>query len=558
MQKNTIPFILTVLIISLLIGCGGGSSSFNPVVNPTMTATPTERPVGILNVQTDMPGKWAELQTFENSALAISLYYPYQEKELDPNGEASFSYVPINTVCSVVIYEDQTKATILASKNINFNADGQTEAINQGTIEPTPTGVPVPTPTITPSPTPSPTTPITPEDKRVVAYFVQWGIYARNYLVTDIPADKVTHINYAFMGIDGVTGTCKMFDPWADVNIVFTGQTAKGFPDQTWEESARDEAGNLGRLIQLKNLYPNIKTLMSIGGYSLSTYFPNVSSTASSRETFVTSCVELMVRYEFDGIDIDWEYPGPSDKTNFTLLLQEFREQLDRRGTLDNKHYLLSVAGPAGYDKLVNIDLAAISNYIDYMNIMTYDYHGPSWENSTNHLAPLYQNPLDPTNPTDREILNVDWTVNYYINSGIPADKLNMGVPFYGYAWEEVANTNNGLFVSAPSAPETGQPGNWERGVLDYWKVNELLSSGDRQLYRDDSAKVPWLYGENMTAGKTEGGLFVTFEDPVSLSGKIDYLQEKGLGGIMFWELSGDIRDSSSSDSLLNVISNEL
>ncbi|MCL5038170.1 MAG: glycosyl hydrolase family 18 protein [Chloroflexi bacterium] len=437
---------------------------------------------------------------------------------------------------------------------VNYNL-----AINGGDPNPQPTPTPTPTPSPTPSPSPSPTPdPPPPESgRRVVGYFVQWGIYARNYLVTDIPADKVTHINYAFFAIDSSTKSCRMIDSWADIEKVFTGAQDKGFPDQTWDESARGEAGNLGRLKQLKAIYPGVKTMMSIGGWTLSYNFPDIAGTAGDRTAFVSSCMEMMRRYDFDGIDIDWEYPGSADKRNFTLLMEEFRRHLDTSGQADGKHYLLSFAGPAGYDKLLNLEIDRLAGCIDFVNIMNYDYHG-GWDSRTNHHSPLYKNPDDPINPVDREILNTDWTVSYYIDAGMPAEKINMGVPFYGRAWEAVSANNMGLFQTSTRLPATNQPGNWEAGMLDYWKIQELLLNPlGYTRYWDDYAKVPWVYGRNLS-GFATGGMFVTYEDPVSLSGKIQYLKTKGLGGVMFWELSGDIKDSDDPRSLLHVIGTEL
>ena len=431
------------------------------------------------------------------------------------------------------------------------------------TITPDPSPTPTPSPTITPDPSPTPTpsptvTPTPPTEKRVVGYFVNWGIYARDYKVTDIPADKMTHINYAFFAIDSSTGEVKLIDTWADIEKVFTGDEDKGFPDQTWDQSARGEAGCLGRLKQLKAVYPHIKTMMSIGGWTLSYNFPDIAQTQSAREKFVASCVAMMKKYDFDGIDIDWEYPTAATKESCTLLMQEFRRQLDLQEAADGKHYLLSMAGPAGHDKLANLELDKLANSLDFLNIMTYDLHG-GWDSSTNHHSALYMNPNDPINPVDRELLNIDWVVNYYINNGMPAEKLGMGIPFYGRAWEEVSSTNNGLFQYSTTLPNTGQPGNWEAGMLDYWKIYDLMNTtSDYTRHWDEFAKVPWLYGKNMTPNRTTGGMFVTYEDPESLRGKIEYMKQKGLGGVMFWELSGDVRDSESSDSLLNVIYNNI
>lgn len=482
-------------------------------------------------------------------------------KAIPAGGKVSFGFVgsPGNVSAGPDNIIVSTSGTPAPSPTPTYSPTPSPTPTYSPTPSPTPTysPSPSPSPTVVPSPTPTPSPTITPTpsgEKRVVAYFVNWGIYARNYLVTDIPAAKLTHINYAFFAIDSSTGQVKLIDTWADIEKVFTGDTDKGFPDQTWDQSARGEAGCLGRLKQLKAVYPHIKTLMSIGGWTLSYNFPEIASTQAAREKFVTSCVTMMKKYDFDGIDIDWEYPDAANKVNCTLLMAEFRRQLDIQGAADNKHYELSMAGPAGYDKLVNLELDKLANSLDFVNIMTYDFHG-GWDNSTNHHSPLYKNPNDPINAVDRELLNTDWTVNYYINAGMPAEKVGMGIPFYGRAWEEVSSTNSGLFQASTKLPDTGQAGNWEAGMLDYWFIRNLVNNpGDYTRHWDDSAKVPWLYGKNLTPSRTIGGMFVTYEDPVSLAGKMEYMKQKGLGGVMFWELSGDIKNSDDPNSLLNVI----
>ncbi|MCD4783404.1 MAG: carboxypeptidase regulatory-like domain-containing protein [Candidatus Eremiobacteraeota bacterium] len=402
-------------------------------------------------------------------------------------------------------------------------------------------------------PTSTPTPPPT-GSKKIVAYFVNWGIYARDYNVVDIPADKITHINYAFFAIDDSTGKVKLTDPLADINKIFTGDEAIGFPDQTAEQSAAGEAGNLGRLKQLKALHPHIKTMMTIGGWTLSYNFPNIAGTQEARQTFVSSCVEMMKKYDFDGIDVDWEYPGAADKVNCTLLMQEFRKQLDEQGQVDGKYYLLAMATPVGYDKLVNMEIDKLADSLDFINIMTYDFHG-GWDSITNNQSPLYMDPNDPTSPVDREYLNIDWVVNYYLKAGIPPGKLCLGIPAYGRAWEEVPDIDNGLFQPGPSLPNTETPGNWESGNIDYWKIQELLlDTSNYTLYRDQYAKVPWVYGKNLTPTKTIGGMFITFDDPTSIATKAQYVNDKNMGGMMIWELSGDVRGINDPRSLIDAI----
>lgn len=156
-----------------------------------------------------------------------------------------------------------------------------------------------------------------------------------------------------------------------------------------------------------------------MGGWTWSTYFSDVAMTDSSREVFAKSCVEFMVRYSFDGVDIDWEYPvsggltgtytSPEDKRNYNLLLRELREKLDEQGAIDGRDYLLTIAAPAGPAIIENIEVDSIWRYLDWINIMTYDFHGP-WggvgDSVTNFLSPLYSSDDDPLNEPYHSSLN--------------------------------------------------------------------------------------------------------------------------------------------------------
>ena len=244
------------------------------------------------------------------------------------------------------------------------------------TPTPSPTPVIVPTPTPIPSPTPSPTPVANQPDlsKVIVAYFVEWGIYQRDYHVYDIPAKNVNVINYAFADIS-TGGEVVLFDSYAAVE--------KAYPGDTWDQPLR---GNFNQLKKLKAQNPHLITMISVGGWTLSSRFSDAALTAASRSKFAASAVAFIRKYSFDGVDIDWEYPGgggletnvsrPEDKQNFTALLTELRRQLDAAGQQDNRRYYLSIAAPAGPDKIANIEPAKIAAVLDWINVMTYDLHG--------------------------------------------------------------------------------------------------------------------------------------------------------------------------------------
>lgn len=373
--------------------------------------------------------------------------------------------------------------------------------------------------------------------KRIVGYFTEWSVYStRNpYAVSDIPWDKVTHINYAFAKI--TDGSIALIDSWVALEKTF----GDNYPIK----------GHFGQLAKYKALYPKVKTLISVGGWNHSTYFSDVALTDTGRSIFAESCVTFIRRYGFDGVDLDWEYPAgggaagnirrPEDKSNFTLLLQKIRQKLDAAGTVDGKKYLLTIAAPAGYGTIANTEPYSYHYYLDYINLMSYDYNG-FWDTTTNHLAPLYMNPADPSYLVKKTKANVDWTVHEYLRLGVPAAKLNLGIPLYSYGWKEVSGGINGLFGTANGSPPGILNGTSSAtGTNPFWYTKNVLeASGSGFIkYYDGNAKVPYLWNPVTR-------VMYTYDDETSLGSKCDYLIAKGLGGVMFWELSGDYPGTGS------------
>ena len=384
-------------------------------------------------------------------------------------------------------------------------------------------------------------------DYVVGAYYPEWGIYDRNFQVENIPAENLTHIFYAFAKING-NGEVEPFDSWAATQTTFEGK-------YTWAQSDAGKAGNFAELQALKQEHPHLTNMISIGGWTLSGPFSDVALTETSREVFANSAVDFMVEYGFDGIDIDWEYPvsggrpgniyRPEDTQNYTLLLGELREQLDAQGNIDGQEYQLTVASPAGLYHLENYDLAGMSQHLDFFNVMAYDYHG-AWESTTNHQAALYGKPNDTS--------NVDSTVQKYLDAGVPAEDIVMGAPLYGRSWQGVGNTNSGLFQPATGAG----PGTWpgEDSLLDYHDLYDKVKDPNSGYVRywDGDAKVPYVYNESQ-------GVFSTYEDIESLTDKLNYIDEKSLGGMFFWEASADLPSSHAdyqTNSLIGLAASEL
>jgi chitinase len=373
----------------------------------------------------------------------------------------------------------------------------------------------------------------------VVGYYPEWGTYDRNYQVYDIPAQKINIINYAFAKIND-EGEIDHFDAYA--------ATDKFFPGDSWDENLR---GNLKQLIKLKNRFPHLRTMVSVGGWTLSGPFSNMAMTEAGRNKFADSCVAYIRAYQFDGVDIDWEYPvggglfggHPADKQNFTLLLQALRAKLNAASIQDGKTYLLTIAAPAGPDKIANIEPLNISQHLDFINVMTYDFHG-TWENTTDHHAPLYGADGNPFTP-QTDFLSTMAAMKAYTDAGVPAHKLLVGYPIYGRGWRGVPATNNGLRQPSQGAAT----GTWEPGMFDYKDlVNRMaLNPGQYSTFWDDTQKASYIYSASQ-----QNGLFVTYDSPQAAQTKLDWAKSKGFNGAMFWELSGDT--SSGETSLISLM----
>ena len=334
----------------------------------------------------------------------------------------------------------------------------------------------------------------------VVGYFAGWSVY-RGYTVDQVPAEQLTHLHYAFATIDGGSGAAVLSDPVQD-------------------------GRNLAALQALKQRNPDLRLILSIGGWNDSAHFSDVAATAQSRQTFAKSCAQLIRAHNLDGVDLDWEYPvsggapgtghRPQDQQNFTLLLQAIRQQLDQLGRQDGRTYSLSIAAAADAGYLNKIEPVAVSSLVDYVFLMTYDLHGP-WDGYADLSAPLYT----PQEASPQYKVSVFDTVQAYLKARVPAQKLVLGLPLYGYVYQGVSSQNSGLYSRFSSA----------RAVSYDSIARTYLSSAAYQKLRHTRAQVPYLYG---------GGTFLSYDDAVSLSAKAALALQYDLGGIGFWELSQD------------------
>jgi chitinase len=398
--------------------------------------------------------------------------------------------------------------------------------------------------------------------KILAGYFEEWSIYYAGYNIANLQsngvADKLTHLIYAFGNVtptvNGTPRGCAIADAWADFennNLPPVG----GIPS-TWPLF-----GNFAELLKLKQLHPNLKVLISLGGASApnTAAFVKDASTQAGRQALASSCIDMFITGNvgsdwngaitapglFDGFNIDWEFPTAADKENFTLLLTEFRNQLDMLGASTGKHYELSFDGPAGSQNYTNIDLAAAAKQVDFITIDGYNYAG-SWDTVTNHASPLFDSRQD---PNFGQGLDIDSTVDAYLKAGVPASKYVMGVPLYGAGWAGVPSVNHGLYQMAtgpspvPNANGIGLctdlSGNTPGcdplltpGVATYSTLSNLTSNGYSR-YFDSKRIAVWLHDP-------PAQVFYTYDDPFTATLKMLYVDRRKLGGGFVWALKDD------------------
>ena len=263
------------------------------------------------------------------------------------------------------------------------------------------------------------------EDKEIVGYYPNWQWYDRANLVNPetILFEKYTVINYAFFN-PLADGSIVSTDAWADENLLLG-------PMIWWPDPHHDSTKSLPYLAH----QAGVKLLPSIGGWTLSNTFPAIAADPVKRQTFASSCVDLINQYHFDGIDLDWEYPGyephggsPADKQNFTLLLQDVRAALDELEMINGQEYLLTSCFGASQERMEYVEWADVLPFVDMVNLMTYDFHG-SWDPESNHHTPLYSPAVgDPEWCFDGAFTKLTQEFD------VPAEKVNIGIAFYGKA----------------------------------------------------------------------------------------------------------------------------
>ncbi|MEW1887947.1 glycosyl hydrolase family 18 protein [Streptomyces sp. NPDC048567] len=419
-----------------------------------------------------------------------------------------------------------------------------------------------------------------------IAYYDQWSVYGNAFYPKQLDtrgiAGKLDIINYSFGNIHPTDLTCfeankaagddnnpnagdGAGDSYADYQKSFSAADSVDGVADKWDQPI---VGVFNQFKELKAKYPHLKINISLGGWTYSKYFSDAAKTDASRKKLVSSCIDQYIKGNlpveggfggagsaagiFDGIDIDWEYPAsagghlgnhyaPEDKQNFTLLLAEFRKQLDAYGAANGgKKYLLTAAFGAGQDKIANIETDKIGQYLDYANLMTYDMHG-AWDGDgpTYHQSPLYSGANDPSDPVapGTEKYSIDNAVDswldgkpaYGIAGGFPANKLTLGYELYYRGWKGVPEgTTHGLAQSATGG-SAARPLSQQAGIAHYKELGGIVDN-PATTYWDDEAKASYFYKD---------GEFFTGLDQKSIQARADYAKQRGLAGAMMYSLLG-------------------
>jgi chitinase len=359
-----------------------------------------------------------------------------------------------------------------------------------------------------------------PEMRRMVGYLTSWAKSREGCVcqAADVDGSLLTHLNYAFAKV---------------------GSGDKSNPQFSLEAADDTDLGSDGGYHQvtgLKQKYPALKVLLSVGGWAHNDApnawrFTTMAATAKYRHEFIESALALLREYDFDGLDIDWEYPVSgerggyaADRQNYVTLLAEFQAAMAGEAARSGKpELLLTIAAPSSMWFLSGFDLEAIHPHVDWINLMAYDFYGP-WSHQTGANAPL----LADSNPGGNTYIG--HSVDSYLDQHVPPEKIVLGIATYARSFAGVGSADYG--VSSTAAGFGGRC-TGEAGVLGNFELQPILQSGDYQLHWHEKTATPFAYNASSRT-------LISYDDPKSVALKVAYANEHHLGGAMFWSLDLD------------------
>ncbi len=363
---------------------------------------------------------------------------------------------------------------------------------------------------------------VPPTGKNVIYYHTNWSMYGRKYQVSDLPIDNITDLSWAFFDVKE-DGTVYSKDEWSE-----------------YGSEPGNQKGGLGKLFQLRQAGKRFNMQLAVGGWTWSANFSTAVSTSANRQRFVTSVTDLFKRYPglFNGISLDWEYlsndgvnygnagnkASPDDEKNFVELLKSLRMAL-------GSSFNIAMCTTAAPEKM-KYDIGSWHQYLDQIHIMTYDFHDGNWgETKSAHHANCYR--------SSHGVYSCEEAVACFLGFGIPSKKLFIGVPFYSRGFSNTGGIGQ-------SASGGSKDMSWEAGVSDY----KALPRAGAVEYWDDEAKSSYSYDANRR-------VLESYDNPLAVKHKCQFVFDNDLGGIIVWESSGD-HPYNHERSLMRVMHDSL
>lgn len=424
-------------------------------------------------------------------------------------------------------------------------------------------------------------------NRKVVGYFPNYALNLephKNFSITDLQWDKLTHVQYAFVVADENTYELVPSDPKNDVESTFDGRKFYHKGKEIKMDNSLDYKGQFNLMNQMQKQYPNVTVLASTGGWAASRTLWKVTDNEANMKKFADSAVKFIRKYGFNGIDIDFEYPSETSQSGnpadfdlseprrkgiserYTQFIHILRDTLDEAAKQDNTYYWLTSAVSASSWVLGGQTSSEFLDYLDFVSVMSYDYHG-GWNQYVENQANLF------ADPNDTETINMalptlgfDWSYHFY-RGAVQSEKILMGVPYYTRGWTNVSGGTNGLHGTSKT-PAVGNENIWHdddengkevpAGANPLWHVLNLMKKDSNyKKYWDNVGKVPYVWND---VNKT----FLTFEDEQSIQERINVVKENNLGGVLIWVMHGDYsydeekQEYTVGDTLTSMLYNRL
>ncbi len=400
-------------------------------------------------------------------------------------------------------------------------------------------------------------------NRKVVGYFPNYAINSESHKyfdITQLQWDKLTHVQYAFAMADANTFELVPSDPENDVESKFEGREFYHKGQKIEMDETLGYYGQFNLMHTMRKMYPDVTVLVSTGGWGASQTLWLVMDSEANMIKFADSAVDFIRKYGFDGIDIDFEYPSETSQSGnpndfsisetrrkgigdrYAQFIKIMSEKLSKASKEDGKYYWLTSAVTASSWVLGGQNNSEFLDYLDFVSIMSYDYHG-GWNEFVENQANIYADPADKeTASMAQPTLGFDWSMNYY-RGAVQSEKILMGVPYYTRGWTNVQGGENGLHGTSRT-PATGEENIWHdldangneeaAGANPLWHVLNLMEKDSNyKKYWDPVGCVPHVWN-------AEKRTFLTFEDEQSIQERINVVKEKNLGGVLIWVMHGD------------------